>query len=368
MKPMRVVMLSKAFVRETYQRKLEEIARFDDVELTLISPPFWREGGSTLTLRQQFTRGYNLRVTPMVLNGHFHLHFYPMLGRLLHSLQPDLVHVDEEPYNLATWLALRAVRASGARGLFFTWQNLDRHLPLPFSLFETQNYRRAAGAIAGSGDAEKVLRAKGFKGPVWVIPQFGVDPELFRPGERSAHTPFTVGYVGRLVRTKGVDLLIRACERLADPWRLVIIGEGEESAALRQLAASLGLGDKVEFRGAVASTEIPRAMQGLDIFALPSRSAPNWREQFGRVLMEAMACAVPPVGADSGEIPRVIGDAGLVFPEDDWQALGDCLSALQRDPDRRHALGRAGRERVFARFTHRSIAEQTVAVYRALLD
>src|SRR5579884_1830459 len=123
---MKVVMISKAFVREVYQRKLEELVRVGDVDLTLISPPSWREGGSVLTFNRRFTVGYQQIVTPIVFNGRFHLHFYPRLPALLRSLHPDLVHVDEEPYNLATWLAMRSAAAVGARRLFFTWQNINR--------------------------------------------------------------------------------------------------------------------------------------------------------------------------------------------------------------------------------------------------
>lgn len=363
----KVVMISKAFVRDAYQRKLEEIARVGGVELTLVSPPAWREGRSLLPLRRRFVEGYELLVTPIAFNGRFHLHFYPRLPGLLAALRPDLVHVDEEPYNLATWLAMRAARTIGARRLFFTWQNINRSLPFPFSTFEAQNYRWADGAIAGSRDAELVLRAKGFQAPTWIIPQFGVDPELFQPGDPPPAGPFTIGYLGRLVRPKGIDLLLRACQQLDAPWRLLIVGEGEEQAALERLRDQLGLGGRVEFRGPVASTEVPAVLRQLHVLALPSRSAPNWREQFGRVLMEAMACAVPLVGSDSGEIPRVIGDAGLIFPEDDWEALAERLRTLQRDPAQRQELGHRGRQRVLDRYTHQRIAEQTVDVYRTLV-
>ena len=364
----KVVMVSKAFVRDAYQRKLEEIGREDGVDLTLISPPSWREGGTTLSLNRRFTSGYQLLVTPIVFNGRFHIHYYPGLPGLLRTLRPDVVHVDEEPYNLATWLAMRAARSVGARCLFFTWQNLRRSLPVPFSTMESWNYRLAHGAIAGNRDAEEVLRAKGFGGPVWVIPQFGVDPKLFKPVDRVASGTFRIGYVGRLIRVKGVDLLLRACADLDDPWKLILVGDGEERAALEQQSQALGLGAHVQFLGDVGSTDVPAVMQSLDALVLPSRSAANWREQFGRVLMEAMACGVPLVGSSSGEIPRVIGDAGLVFPEEDWSTLGSHLRTLQQDAERRRVLGALGRARALKLFTHRSVAERTVAMYRDILE
>ena len=147
---MRVVMLSKALVVGAYQRKLEELARMPDVELTVIVPPAWRDRRGSVALDRAYTSGYELLVAPIAFNGQYHLHFYPTLGRLLRRLRPDILHVDEEPYNLATWHALRLGSAGGARGLFFTWQNLARRYPRPFGYLEAVNYRRAGYAIAGN--------------------------------------------------------------------------------------------------------------------------------------------------------------------------------------------------------------------------
>lgn len=363
---MKVVVVSKAFVRATYQRKLEEIASLGDVDLTLISPSSWREGPETIRLERRYTRGYHLLVTPIVFNGRFHVHFYPFLPFLLRRLRPDVVHVDEEPYNVSTWFALRAAQAYGARRLFFTWQDLYRQLPIPFSLIEADNYRMSNGAIAGVDDAAAVLRKKGYTAPIWVLPQFGTDPDVFAPGPGATDNVFTIGYVGRLVRPKGIDLLLRACTTLADPWRLVLVGDGDQRAVLARQAETLGIADRVEFRGPVASTTVPDILRELSVFVLPSRTTPSWREQFGRVVVEAMACAVPVIGSQSGQVPHVLGDAGLIFPENDWEALGSQLRALQQDVAARRYFGNRGRQRVLDHFTHRLIAEQTVSIYRAL--
>lgn len=365
---MKVVMVSKALVRGTYQRKLEEMASVGDIQLTVVTPPSWREGRTEIPLERRQTNGYELIVSPIAFNGRYHLHFYPGLGRILHAVRPDIVHVDEEPYNLATFLALRAARAVGARRLFFTWQNINRRLPPPFFLLERANYRTAQGAIAGVSDAAGVLREKGFAGPIWIIPQFGVDLEVFQPGPPHAAEVFTVGFVGRLVHEKGADLLIRACASLASPWRLLIAGDGEERDRLKNLAQSLGVVDRVAFLGAMTSSQIPAFLHRLDALALPSRTMPNWREQFGRALVEAMACEVAVVGSSSGEIPRVIGGAGLVVPEEDPVALAAALRELQENPARRAALGRQGRERVRSAFTQRAVAEQTVRAYEDLMN
>ncbi|MFZ4664511.1 MAG: glycosyltransferase, partial [Caldilineaceae bacterium] len=95
---------------------------------------------------------------------------------------------------------------------------------------------------------------------------------------------------------------------------------------------------------------------------------PNWKEQFGRVLVEAMTCGVPVIGSDSGEIPHVIGDAGVIFPEGDVRALTQKLQQLLAQPVERRHLGAAGRQRVLQQFTMQQIAAQTVQVYEKLMQ
>ena len=81
-----------------------------------------------------------------------------------------------------------------------------------------------------------------------------------------------------------------------------------------------------------------------------------------------MACGVPVIGSSSGAIPEVIGDAGLVFPERDHDALTSALEALRLEPDRRHSLAEAGRERARAHFSNQTIAERTHRIYQALRE
>jgi glycosyltransferase involved in cell wall biosynthesis len=367
---MRILMVSKACLVGTYQRKLEEIARFQDIELMVIVPPSWRDGSRLIRLEPAYTTGYQLLVEPIALNGSFHLHFYPRLGRRLRAFAPDIVHVDEEPYNLATFHALRLAKRAGARALWFSWQNLNRRYPLPFRLIERYNLAHADYGIVGSTGAAAVWRKKGYAGPMAVIPQFGVDPSIFSPpcGEQVPSPSFLIGYVGRLVPEKGVDLLLKAAAGIEGEWRLAIVGTGPERDQLEMLTHHLGLAGRVLFQGSLPSSKLPDLYRQLDVLVVPSRSRPNWIEQFGRVLIEAMACGVPVVGSDCGEIPNVVGDAGLIFPEGNVQALQDCLARVMRDRDLGARLAQLGRARVLNRFTQAQIAIDTVAVYREMIN
>ena len=362
-------MVSKALVVGVYQRKAEEIARLG-VELVVLAPPAWRDRRGVQTLQTRHTQGYILHALPIRFNGNFHLHYYPTLKQELRAIAPDVLHFDEEPYNLATWHALRLAHQAGIPATFFTWQNLYRHYPFPFSAFERANYCAVRIAIAGNQDAAAVLRRKGFAGEIALIPQFGVDPEIFAPDAPvmpiTTEQPLRIGYAGGLLPEKGLADLLHACAALYGEWHMTLAGEGSELTALQHLAATLGIQTRVHFAGRIDSSDMPAFYRNLDVFVLPSRTTPGWKEQFGRVLIEAMACGVPVLGSDSGEIPHVLGGAGLVFPEGDRAALAAHLQRLRDDSGARTQLAAAGRRRVLDHFTMAQIAAQTVAVYHRL--
>ncbi|MCO5184796.1 MAG: glycosyltransferase family 4 protein [Anaerolineae bacterium] len=366
-------MASKACLVGAYQTKLEAIGRTDDIELTVIVPPVWNDPSGPVLLERAHTDHYHLLVDPLRFNGKFHRYTFPTLPRRLREIQPDILHMDEEPYNLATWLGVRRARKLGVKTLFFSWQNILRRYPPPFNIMEKQVLDWADYGIMGNQAAVDVWQAKGYTGPYRVIPQFGVDTALFRPKTPTPlfipqERPFTIGAAGRrLVPEKGIDLLLRAAAQVPGSWQVRIAGDGPIRPKLESLAQDLGIADRVFFSGALPSAEIVPFLHKLDVLVLPSRTLSNWKEQFGRVLIEAMACEVPVIGSDSGEIPHVIGDAGLIFAEDDVAGLANHLRTLAADAAQRTRLGAAGRRRVNETYTQTQIAAQTVAVYRAMI-
>jgi glycosyltransferase involved in cell wall biosynthesis len=380
---MKVLMISKACVVGAYQKKLEEIARHDGIELTAVVPSEWQDERGTLRMERVHTTGYDLRVEPIAFNGHFHLHYYPTLGRVMREVQPDVVHIDEEPYNLATFRAMGAARRSGARTVIFTWQNLQRRYPPPFRWMESYVLAHTDVLLAGNTEGVDVWRSKGYRGPIEVIPQFGVDPEIYhrvsrpsRPSKpsvllrqssrRPSQDEMVIGYIGRLVPEKGVDILLEAAVQLQGPWELRILGSGPERDRLEKMAQWLGILPRVSFDRPIPSTQMPYYYSGLDVLVLPSRTRPNWKEQFGRVLIEAMSCQVVVVGARCGAIPDVIDDAGLTFAEGDPADLRVQLQTLLGDAPLRLDLAQKGRQRVLDRFTQSQIAARTVEIYKEL--
>jgi glycosyltransferase involved in cell wall biosynthesis len=366
---MRILMVSKACLVGAYQTKLEAIAKHNNIELSVVVPPKWKDPAGDVLLERSHTNGYRLMVDPINLNGHFHFHYYPKLKERLQNFQPDILHMDEEPYNLATWLAVRQARSVGAKSLFFSWQNIVQKYPYPFSRLEKEVLATVDYAIMGNEASVNVWQAKGYRGPYRIIPQFGVDPTLFQAAtNRDSGRSFVIGSAGRrLVPEKGIDLLLKAASRLGGVWRLHIAGDGPERQSLERLASKLGVRDRVYFDGVIPSDQMPSYLGQLDVLVLSSRTLSNWKEQFGRVLVEAMACEVAVVGSDSGEIPSVIGSAGLTFPESNVDALYQHLLSLQQDESLLSELRKAGRCRVLKHYTQEHVAAQTVDIYRTMM-
>ena len=302
-----------------------------------------------------------------------HLHFYPDVPSVLRREKWDLIHIDEEPFNVATFHAMRWCRRYQVQAIFSTWQNLMKSYPPPFNFFETYVFKNAAGAIAGNGEGRDVLYRRGFRRPIARVPQLGVDPTLFRRQDASElrrrlapDGSFIVGFVGRLHIEKGVDTLVRAFALLPSTSVLVLVGRGPHRARFERLTRELGLSKRVRWAPWVSSAEVLEHMNAFDVLVLPSRTRSNWKEQFGRVLVEAMACETFVVGSNSGEIPKVIGDAGLIFSEGDERELAERLQTLMDNPSIRESLRRHGRQRVLENFTYAKIAADTVSFYRRI--
>jgi glycosyltransferase involved in cell wall biosynthesis len=172
--------------------------------------------------------------------------------------------------------------------------------------------------------------------------------------------------VGRLVPEKGIADLLAAVALLPETMRLLIVGSGSHADALHAHATQLGIAARITWHAPVPTHAMPGIMQQCDALVLPSRTTANWKEQFGRVLVEAMACGVPVVGSSSGEIPHVVGDGGLIYAEGDTHALAAQLTVLLQDAPRYAAISAQARQRVLTHYTQQALAQRYAAIYREL--
>jgi glycosyltransferase involved in cell wall biosynthesis len=293
--------------------------------------------------------------------------------KLLQNFKPDVVHVEAEPHTLTLALLAYLKPRFQYSLVAFTWENIYRRGRKPMAWLEPFSLRRVDWMITGNHEASQVIKWRGYNGPTSVVPQVGIDtayfqkssvlPELF---EKCADG-FKIGFVGRLVPEKGVLDLWEAFRPLAEQGYLLLFGEGPLRETLQQQALAAGLRDRVLLPGFIPHQQISAYFQGLDVLVLPSQTRPHWKEQFGQVLIEAMLSGVPVIGSDSGAIPEVIGEAGLIFPEQDVERLRQQLIYLLETPEKQKQLADAGKKRVLTHFTEDAVAQLTLAVYQEVL-
>jgi glycosyltransferase involved in cell wall biosynthesis len=336
------------------------------LDVTLLTPTWWYEEGQRLRVPSD-AEWYTGR-TLATGNGTRHV-YLSSLFRLMRRVQPDVIDLFEEPFSLVALQTLfaRDLLAPRAALVFYSAVNVQRVWRQPYRSIERLLLRRADGAHAPNRDVPRILRAKGMATqPIATIP-LGVESERFADAPPLAmdRTPRPrIGFIGRLEPVKGLDGLLDAYARVRSSGVLLIAGDGPERGRLKLRAD----GHRVRLVAPLQYADLPSFVKSLDVLVLPSITIlPLHREQFGRVLVEAMAAGVPVVGSSSGAIPEVIGDAGMVVPERDADALATALQTLVDSPSLRAELGERGRRRVAERFTWRVVADQTSDLFESAL-
>jgi len=340
------------------RRLAQEIARHGEWDVTVVAPSRFHGDFGWHTLQSRASEPCAVVPVPVYFSRRVQVMLY---GRGLIDLlrQPwDLVHCWEEPYVAAA----AQVAFSASRDVpvvFATFQNISKHYPPPFNWIERYTMARADGIVAFGRTVFDAVAPRVPPGvPVRVISP-GVDVDHFapRPGARAAlfsrygwgDGPPVVGFVGRLVPEKGCLLLAGILDQLSVPWRAVFVGSGRLEADLRRWSTKYG--DRVRIETDVSHDEVAAYLNAMDLLCAPSQTTAAWREQFGRMLIEGFACGVPVVASDSGEIPHVVGDAGIIVGERDQDGWVRTISGLLSDPGRRADLARRGRHRAVASFS-----------------
>ena len=371
-KRIRVARIAHASLTPALRGRERALARcFPEIDLEVVTPQRWRE--AEIEVAAEADEYFPVKTARTFLSDHIQLFAYdprPII-EVFKRHKPHIIDMNHEPYSLpcAEILTLRRLFAPQARVVMQTAQNILKNYPLPFSLLEKRAFRQVSAAYMCSETVREVLTAKGFQKPMEIVP-FGVDLDLFKPAiERRPNEIFTIGYIGRLLAAKGLHVLIDALARVkTENWRLLIVGDGPEREATARRIAEHNLNDRCELVGAIPYDETPSYFQKLDVLVVPTITTKNIREQFGRVIVEAMSCHVPVVGSSCGAIPEVIGDAGIVVPENDSSALAAQLRRLINDRELRNNLAKAARKRVEKHYTWERVAEQIRSVYSQTLD
>jgi len=387
---MKILVASHTYIVDLNCEKLRALSQLETgIEVTVIVPKRWKPGGvQNKIITTQYRDEGKFRIVPVSNFSQNHqgmLTFGADLIPLLRQFRPQIIQVEQGSRGLAyaEMIALNQFLGLRAKNVFFTWWNLPYKLKFPVSLIETYNLNHSHGIVSGNQDGVEVLRQRGYKGPIKVMPQLGVDENLFTPKpqpELAAKlgikaNEFVVGFVGRFVQEKGLLTLLSALITLKDKsWKLLLLGRGPLQSELMSKAEENKIKDKIILVESVPHDQVCHYINLMNTLVLPSETtdefktltAVGWKEQFGHVLIEAMACKVPVIGSNSGEIPHVIGETGLVFSEGDAQALANCLVQFMEKPELAKNLGEMGYQKAMAKYTNKALAKQQLEFYKEL--
>jgi glycosyltransferase involved in cell wall biosynthesis len=372
----KVLMISyTSFIQKFYKTLPHEIAKQTNWKVKVLVPPYWKELWSRgkKNLEKNSDELYELFVGNIWFPGNLHFAmFKSQLKLLLMNFRPDIIDLEDEPFNLGSFQIVRYRNrySPNSKIVLHASQHQFKHYPPPFNFTEKHVLKNIDGVLARNEMAENVLRKKGFKNLIKIITH-GVNTNAFHPQnlpkldrQLNLMNKLVIGFVGALEKHKGVQHLIQALAGLN--CCLLLVGEGRYKSELQKLAKK----NKIDVNFLPNSThkEVAQYMNCMNIFVLPSLTMRNWVEKFGRVLIEAMASGIPIIGSSSGEIPNVIGEAGIIFQEGDVNDLRNKLQMLLDNPQMRKELGAKGRKRAEENYSWLKIAARTVDVYKQILS
>jgi glycosyltransferase involved in cell wall biosynthesis len=378
---MRLLVVGHPFLLAHNQKKYVAMKRLDPgLHLRLIVPSRGRDRFD-LADYQVHSALNPEEVVPLkarLVHSHMtYLHNPTQMAKLLGNFQPDVIHMEAEPQALISveTIALQRRFARGAAVTLFTWDNLVRNRRFPIGTLKRRLRRyslaRSTTVICGNRRAAELLRAEGlFRGQVEILPQYGLDVTEYQPAAESElrarlglEGHVVVGHVGRLVPEKGLRMLLQALGRLqTHPWKLLLVGSGPLESEIRERWMAEFPG-RIVLLPAVPYEQVPQYLRCLDVFVLASYSTPNWMEQFGLTLAQAMLLGIASIGSTSGAIPEVLGSGGLLFEEGRVDDLTRALESLLTSPASRQHLGARGREFALQHYTSESVAARYLAAF-----
>ncbi len=377
---MRVLLISHTCQSRTEgQPKAERLALIEGLELCVLTPDRWLHYGKWRASESSPNPGYRLEAGkvawPWAGPAQFYLHWYPQLSKLIKEFQPDIIDLWEEPWGLISVQVcfLRNSCFPKVKILSETEQNLNKHLPFPFESFRRYTLNNSDFAVGRNRESLAALSSNGYRGPSQIVPN-AVDEKLFTILDRDdcrKKLPckgFILGYVGRLVPEKGLMDMIEALPLCPDDVQMVFVGSGPLKEEIERRAAGLNKSKQVHFLPAQPLEALPQIMNAFDALVLASRTTPRWKEQFGRVIIEAHACGVPVIGSDSGAIPEVVGKGGLIVQERNPVALSVAIRQLHLDANKKNTLGLIGRSQVEENYTWDRVARQMHKIYQEMIQ
>jgi glycosyltransferase involved in cell wall biosynthesis len=363
---MKIAVISHAFVQEVPRKRWRILAEKYGHEVHIIVPKKWYSTwfGNKRTFKVDKVRDNNFYIHPLATTSKkkWWQYFFLSFDMKLRQIKPDIIYIIHEE---GIWVhqqiyLYRKLFAPNAKIIFFSMNARGVYLKRFYHRWMWQNLiNNVEAAVVHYPGCLQSLRKAGFKKPIYIQTQVGVDEELFKPNpiirkemrkELNIENKFVIGYSGRLISDKGVDDLINALPIPEIDWYLILVGDGPLKKDIEEKIKKENWQNRILITSDISQELVPKYMNAMDCFVLASKTTPHWIDTFPLVTVQAMACKVPVICSDSASLPWQAGDCAMIFPEGDSQKIRDSIVEIAKNESLRDDLSEKGNKRSLANF------------------
>ncbi|MCL2705813.1 MAG: glycosyltransferase family 4 protein [Spirochaetaceae bacterium] len=390
---MRILIAAHALVIKEYQKFIDYIVQ-EKNDVLLITPAKYKESGKDVCVDYNISNYKHIAVdTILGKEGKQHLFFY-LLNKYvkdeIKKFNPEILYLYEEPCSTVTRQFIRAIKklVRNIKIVLWTSDNVNRNYIKEkgwfdprgywFTLNQRYSYLNSDGIIATTRDSLSVLREKKYPKKIFLSSTHFINSEIFFShsslqgikNEKEKNI-FYLGYIGRFVKYKNIEVVIKAMNVVAekiDNIKLILIGEGPEKENYISLVNEYSLENKIEITPFVKYNKIPEILNSFSLFILPSSDYNGVSEKFGRVVIEAMSCGVPVIVSDQGYLPVLAENAGTVFKADDHNELALKIIELYNNKSLREEMALKGMKKVNTLYSAEKTAERFIKIFKILLE
>lgn len=381
---MKLVLVYHAGGMENPRRIYRALAQAGNLDLTVLVPQrlkvdrVYDRGGWLCVEHEERCDAYHLIPLPLRNPSNYGLGFERKpLRRLIQRIQPDIIHVLDEPTSgyLFQIVWQRLISSPRSKVLFYGFDNSPIRLDGLSRVKWRLTWAQMAGGAASNSETLENIKLAGFprNRPLERI-FWGIMTDLFTPisspslkSELGLDCEHAVGFVGRLVPEKGLRVLLAAMRHLPSSVHCLIIGSGPMRAELELWSGLPDLRGRLHLYDVMEPEPVAKHMNCMDVLAVPSLTTARWKEQYGRVIGEAMACGVPVVGSNSGAIPEVVDSAGFVVPEGDAFGLAEAIRTMIFERKTREHYIQQGLQRAAQELSAQAMGERLLDLYTRIL-
>lgn len=381
---MKIFVNSYIYAYERFFRMFDFFENKDS--LVFILPKIWKaKGGKIKVVPLEKSEFKIIKTWAPFYHSHYPLikgmlkGWMPFTGSILRKLahKGDVLLSSSEPNLLSTYLYSRLAKKMGLKHVFLTFQNINYEKRLSGTKLKItnwllrQNIKLSAGALCGTRQTYEVLKPYlNDKIKVSIIPQTGVDVDMFKPGVESdfrrrfkLEDKFIFLFAAVFDERKGVFTTIKAFKKTLNDLstaHLVMIGMGKLWSQAKDLVNQLGITDKVTFIEWLPNHELAGIFSSVDVLVHPSEPYKGWEEQMGSTLLQASSSGLPVIATNIGGIPESIINqkTGILVEPKNIEALHEAMVYLAQHPEVMAEFGRQGREHVLSEYSHKVVAER----------